>query len=138
MSRPLCAALAAIGIGLPAVALAEDRLPIMDPEHAVHCVPDKQGQLWRIQCDDVAKVCLYAADEELDSAGNRIKPLERARECVRDAGFDRTKLEQAGYTFLPGRADAPWGWTRDERGRVFQINFDLHHHLYFGIDYTPK
>lgn len=138
MSRPLCAALAAIGIGLPAVALAEDRLPIMDPEHAVHCVPDKQGQLWRIQCDDVAKVCLYAADEELDSAGNRIKPLERARECVRDAGFDRTKLEQAGYTFLPGRADAPWGWTRDERGRVFQINFDLHRRLYFGVGYTPQ
>src|SRR5438876_655900 len=26
---------------------------------------------------------------------------------------------------------------RDERGRVFQVDFDLHRRLYFGIAYTP-
>jgi hypothetical protein len=137
MSRPLCAALAAIGIGLPAIATA-DHLPMMDHEKPVHCVPDKEGAMWRIQCDDVTKVCLYAADQELDSTGARAKALERTRECDRDLSFDRTKLEQAGYTFVPGRADAPWGWTRDERGRVFQINFDLHKRFYFGVGYTPQ
>ena len=65
MSRPLCAALAALGIGLPAISAADDRLPMMDHEHPVQCVRDKDGQTWRIQCDDVAKVCLYAADSEL-------------------------------------------------------------------------
>jgi hypothetical protein len=138
MSRPLCAALAAIGIGLPAIAHADDRLPMMDHEHPVQCVRDKDGQTWRIQCDDVAKVCLYAADSEISSDGVRTKPLERVRECSTDPSFDRPKLEQAGYTFVPGRADAPWGWTRDERGRVFQINFDLHRRLYFGVGWTPQ
>jgi hypothetical protein len=123
---------------VPAIALADDRLPMMDHEHPVQCVPDKEGQVWRIQCDDVAKVCLYAADSELSSDGMRTKALERVRECSRDVGFDRDKLAQAGYTFVPGRADAPWGWTRDERGRVFQINFDLHRRLYFGVGYTPQ
>lgn len=138
MSRPLCAALAVIGIGVPALAHADDRLPMMDPERPVHCARDKEGLVWRIQCDDVAKVCLYAANDELDAAGERRKPLERARECSMSTAFDRDKLEQQGYMFVPGRADAPWGWTRDERGRVFQINFDLRRRLYFGVGYTPQ
>lgn len=138
MSRSLCAALAAIGIGVPVLAHADDRLPMMDAEHAVHCARDKEGLVWRIQCDDVAKVCLYAANDELDAGGNRAKPLERVRECTVDAAFDRDKLEKQGYTFVPGRADAPWGWTRDERGRVFQINFDLRRRLYFGVGYSPQ
>ncbi|HEY5923794.1 MAG TPA: hypothetical protein VIV11_19060, partial [Kofleriaceae bacterium] len=105
MSRQIFAALAAIGIGLPAIALADERLPMMDHEHRVHCVPDKQGQMWRIQCDDVAKVCIFAAEGELDSTGARThKELERARECIRDLSFDRDKLAAAGYTFIPGRA----------------------------------
>jgi hypothetical protein len=39
---------------------------------------------------------------------------------------------------LPGRADAPWGWMRDERGRVFQINFDLRRRMYFGVGWSPQ
>src|SRR5690606_2195046 len=93
MSRPLCAALAVIGIGVPALAHADDRLPMMDPERPVHCARDKEGLVWRIQCDDVAKVCLYAANDELDAAGERRKPLERARECSMSTAFDRDKLE---------------------------------------------
>jgi hypothetical protein len=38
----------------------------------------------------------------------------------------------------PGRADAPYGWMRDERGRVFQVDFDLKRRLYFGIAYSPQ
>jgi hypothetical protein len=131
-----CAALAAIGIGVPAVAGA-DRYPLMDHDKPVHCARDKEGQVWRLQCDAARKVCLYAADEELDADGHRVKPLERARMCDTDV-FDRAKLEAEGYTMIPGRADAPWGWTRDERGRVFQINFDLKRRLYFGVGYTPQ
>jgi hypothetical protein len=138
MSRPWCVAVAAIGIGVSAIGHADDRLPMMDPDHRVHCARDKEGLVWRIQCDDVAKVCLYAANDELDSSGSRAKSLERVRECAIDATFDRDKLVQQGYTFVPGRADAPWGWTRDERGRVFQINFDLRRRLYFGVGYAPQ
>ena len=66
------AALAAIAIGLPAVPTlghADDRYPMMDHDRAVVCARDKDGQVWRIQCDPSTKVCLYAADEELDADG---------------------------------------------------------------------
>jgi hypothetical protein len=135
--RALCAAIAAIGIGLPAASRADDRYPIMDHDRPVHCARDKDGDVWRLQCDDVLKVCLYAANDELDADGDRAKPLERARACD-TVEFDREKFEAAGYKMVPGRVDAPWGWTRDERGRVFQINFDLKRRLYFGVGYTPQ
>ncbi|NVB78112.1 MAG: hypothetical protein HOV81_06930 [Kofleriaceae bacterium] len=135
------AALAAIAIGLPAVssvARADDRYPMMDHDRPVVCARDKDGEVWRIQCDPTTKVCLYAADDELDADGNRTKPLERTRQCASETEFDRAKFEADGYHMLAGRADAPWGWTRDERGRVFQINFDLKRRLYFGVGWTPQ
>jgi hypothetical protein len=137
--RSLAAALAAIGIGLPAIASADDgQLPMMDASRAVSCAKDKEGKVWRLQCDDAAKICLYAPDEELDAEGERIKPLERARDCAFDPPFDRLKLEASGYKMRAGRVDAPWGWARDARGRVFQVNFDLKRRLYFGAAYSPR
>jgi hypothetical protein len=136
--RATCAALAAIGIGLPAIAAADGAdLPMMDSARPVACAKDKEGKVWRLQCDHAAKVCLYAPDEELDSEGERMKPLARARDCAFDP-FDRAKLEASGYTMRAGRADAPFGWTRDERGRVFQTNFDLKRRMYFGVAYSPR
>ncbi len=138
MSRPLCAAVAAIGIGVPAIGHAGDRYPQMDPVRPVHCMKDKTGDVWRIQCDHASKVCLYAPNDEVSVDGERLRPLERARECDVDPSFDRGKLEAAGYTFVVGRADVEWGWLRDERGRVLQVNFDLKRRLYFGVGYTPR
>ncbi|CAN5783489.1 hypothetical protein BH11MYX2_BH11MYX2_24840 [soil metagenome] len=130
-------ALAVLGIGLPALAYA-DELPMMNRGEVVHCAKDAGGHMWRVQCDPATKVCLYAPDEELDSRGDPVKPLEQARSCELDMPFDRKKLEEDGFKFLPGLPDAPWGWTRDERGRVFQTNFDLHKRMYFGVGYTPR
>src|SRR4051812_12766637 len=134
--RALHVAIAAIAIGLPAIGWADD-LPLMDRDKPVECAKDIDGHTWRIQCDSTTKVCLYAADEELDLEAKRVKSLERAKDCAFDP-FDRAALAAAGYKFVPGRADAPWGWTRDERGRVFQVNFDLKKRIYFGAAYTPK
>ncbi len=148
--RALSAAvIAVIAIGLPAIARADDlpqelpekipqKLPMMSSSNVVHCASDTGGTLWRIQCDPATKVCLYAPNAELGSNGDPVKPLERARDCELDMPFDRKKLEADGFTFLAGRPDAPWGWTRDERGRVFQTNFDLRKRLYFGVGYSPK
>jgi hypothetical protein len=136
--RPSIAALAVLGIGLPAIAIADDRYPIMNHEQPVVCAKDTEGKVWRIQCNAATKVCLYAANDELSVDGDRTKPLERVRECDTSVVFDRPKLEADGYTMVPGRADAPWGWMRDERGRVFQINFDLRRRLYFGVGYSPQ
>jgi hypothetical protein len=136
--RPSIAAIAVLGIGLPAIAVADDRYPMMDHEQPVVCARDTEGKIWRIQCNAATKVCLYAANEELSADGDRVKPLERVRECDSAVVFDRPKLESEGYTMLPGRADAPWGWMRDERGRVFQINFDLRRRMYFGVGWSPQ
>jgi hypothetical protein len=67
-----------------------------------------------------------------------VRPLERARECTGDEAFDPAKYEAMGFKMQPARADAPWGWTRDDHGRVFQVDFDLHRRIYFGFGYTPR
>ena len=129
----------AIGIGLSVPCWAGGPLPIMSPDRPVQCERDAEGNVWRIQCDEHTHECLYAPNDELDSDGNRTKPIERARECaIGGPAFDRARFQAAGYTMRPGRADAPWGWTRDDHGRVFQIDFDLHRRLYLGFAYTPQ
>jgi hypothetical protein len=138
MRRPFYAAIAALGVGVPAIANADRLPPMMNHDRPVLCARDQEGLVWRIQCDPDTKICLYAPNAELDTAGHRGKPLERARECTADENLDRKKLEQSGFKMVSGRPDAPYGWTRDERGRVFQINFDLKRRMYFGAAYTPK
>jgi hypothetical protein len=136
LTRAVCVA---IGIGLSAPCLADELAPMMDPNRPVQCARDTEGWVWRVQCDERTRVCLYAPNDELDSENTRTThPVERARECTIGAPFDRAKLEAAGYTMRPGRVDAPWGWMRDERGRVFQVDFDLHRRLYFGVAYSPR
>lgn len=142
MRHSVVAAVAACTLAVSARAHADDpEAPIMDHDKPVQCARDVDHHVWRIQCDATTKVCLYAANEELDADGHRVpgaKSLERARDCAFDAPVDRTKLEAEGYHFVAARADAPWGWTRDERGRVFQVNFDLRKRLFFGVGYSPK
>ncbi|MEM9491575.1 MAG: hypothetical protein AAGC55_20690 [Myxococcota bacterium] len=112
---------------------------MMDRDRPVECRRDKENKIWRIQCDETTKVCLYAPNDELNSRGQRSKPLERAKRCrmFDNQRFDRAKYEAQGYTFVAGRPDAPHGWTRDNRGRVFQINFDLRRRMYIGGSYAP-
>ncbi len=139
MSRLSCVALAAIGIGVPSISRADDgALPMMDPDRPVICARDKDGGVWRIQCDPARKICIYAANDELSAGGARTKPLERARACSIDEAFDRAALEAAGFRMVAGRADAPYGWMRDERGRVLQVNFDLRKRIFLGAAYTPQ
>jgi hypothetical protein len=137
MKRMVSAALAAVGIVLPASAFG-DESPTMDPDKPVVCARDKADQVWRIQCDPATRVCLFVENAELDENGNPGKPLERANDCPTDVPFDRAKLERDGFRFVRARADAPWGWYRDERNRVFQFNFDLRRRLYFGVAYSPR
>ena len=138
--RAVYTAIAVLGISLPALAFADDEVqpPSMDTDHPVMCLRDASDLVWRIQCDPRTRVCLYAPNEELDSTGGRVKGLERARTCELDAPFDRKAMEAQGFTFVAGRVDAPYGWMRDERQRVFQVNFDLRRRMYFGVAYTPQ
>jgi hypothetical protein len=135
------ALVAAIGIVCVclAPAHADRELPAMDPDRPVVCARATDGTVWRIQCDDASKSCLYAPDHERLAGGGRGKPLERARACPAfDEPFDRAAWEARGYTLVPAKPDVEWGWTRDDLGRAFQINFDLKRRMYFGVAYAPR
>jgi hypothetical protein len=55
-----------------------------------------------------------------------------------DLKFDQESFKVLGYTMQPGLVDVAYGWTRDDRGRVFQTNFDLNRRMYFGASYNPE
>ena len=113
-------------------------LPTLDRTQPVVCYEDSDGNRWRLQCDDEKKKCLYAPDAIVDGEGKQVRELERAGFCRQATeDFDVPGLQAQGYELIPARAEAPYGWTRDERGRVFQTNFDLKRRLYVGGGYAP-
>ena len=122
-------------------AATADELPAMARDKRSSCLRDEKGRRWRLQCDEASKVCLYAPDSEVDENGNWVRALERAGYCdvlSSSEVFDRVALETKGYRLVPAIVDAPYGWMRDERGRVFQVNFDLKRRLYFGVGWAPQ
>ena len=132
------AAIAVATVSIHPVSAKADSLPSMNHSQPVKCLRDTNGLSWRVQCDASTKMCLYAPDSELSSQGIRTRGLQRARSCtVFNDKFDQDKLRSEGYQLLRGLVDTPYGWTRDERGRVFQTNFDLKRRLYFGAKYNP-
>jgi hypothetical protein len=118
---------------------ADDDLPRIDPEGEIQCLVDGDQRSWRVQCreDGGKKRCVYAPNSELDEHGEFIRPLERARPCDTMGTFDQDLLRSQGFELVPGLADAPRGWMRDRRQRVFQVEFDLHKRLYLGVSWTP-
>lgn len=124
---------------LPRAALADEQpATMMSAEHEVNCYGDQDGRIWRVQCDSSTKVCLYAPDAVLDENGEPARKLQRARYCpMRSEPFDPAAWQARGYTMKRALADAPYGWTRDARGRVMQVNFDLTRRMYLGGGYAP-
>ncbi|WP_428266928.1 hypothetical protein [Haliangium sp.] len=142
---PAAAALLSLALAGPArEALADDAAPplhlqMMSPDAAVACYSDAAGVTWRVQCDDTQKRCLYAPNAELDAEGKPVRPLERARYCTSTGEvLDREAFAARGFELVRALADAPHGWMRDERGRVFQVEFDLKRRMYVGVSYAPR
>ncbi len=115
-------------------------IPIaLDRSKPVVCRTDSEGNRWRLQCDDVAKVCYVAPDQEKSVIAGNSFELERASYCFRDSErHDADKLRAEGYRVVPAVASAPHGWMRDEMGRVFQVAFDLRKRLYVGGGIVPS
>lgn len=105
-----------------------------------YCLEDgPQRKPIRAQCDDKTKICPYSSACQRLGTGKRCVELERVQHCMyppspRKGPDLRTRQawEQAGFTFVQAIAESPPGWMRDERGRVFQVNFDLHRRVYIG------
>lgn len=119
---------------------ATDR-PKMRAEEKVLCArfpPTKQvpSGTYRLQCNEETRECLVAPAHELDSDGEETdRLLERVAFC--EPFIDGATRAQEGYRFVAATADAPWGWYRDERGRVMQFNFDLHRRVWLGAAWAP-
>ncbi len=90
---------------------------------------------WRVQCDPSTKTCLGAPDAELGPDGEPRAPLDRAPPCEQPA-VREGDLARQGFAIVPGLAESPPGWKRDERQRVMQVNFDLHRRLWLGGGYA--
>lgn len=137
----IAAGAAAAWLAGAAPALADPgELPAMRPDRPVLCV-DGVGpgrQRWRVQCDDREKTCLWAPDGELDRQGRVKRDLERAQSCVPVPASALAERRARGYRMVRALPDAPYGWERDERGRVFQVNFDLKRRLYLGAAWAPQ
>lgn len=146
MRRTRLAVLATPAVLAACLAMAAGRaqadqadLPMMDPNMPVQCRADESGQRWRLQCHEATKRCLYAPDAALDMDGKPLAPLERARACmISPERFSLDELRARGYEPVRALPDAPHGWMRDARGRVFQVDFDLARRLYLGVRYAPR
>jgi hypothetical protein len=116
-----------------------DRAPQMSPDMPVQCLRDRHSNVWRVQCGlvDGVKTCIYAPSSYVGEDGTWGGALERTRACDTTGSFIAARLTAGGATLVRGVADAPRGWQRDLRGRVFQIEFDLHKRVMVGVDWLP-
>ncbi|MBI5489750.1 MAG: hypothetical protein HY905_20620 [Deltaproteobacteria bacterium] len=107
------------------------------------------GIVLRYQCPQAAEgedevVCLYSGTHETREDGGEGPALERIQACQLSdtippgglADFLEQRLP-AGARLVPALAESPPGWRRDERGRVFQVNFDLYRRVYLGTRWIP-
>jgi hypothetical protein len=126
----------------PAATGATNEVHQINPSHPVQCLTDVEGNVWRVQCDEERKLCVWAPSRETEEVVDESRPpewgrpLERVRPC--DSQGDFESLRSSGYTVVRGENDTPQGWMRDERGRVFQIKFDLHKRLFAGVSWAPS
>ncbi len=130
---PLIAGL--LCLAMPASAEENQELPRLSWDKEVVCVEDLQGKWVRMQCDEKAPggpKCLVAPNQREDGG-----ELRRVKACGgRKRNFYRM-LKQRGVRMLPAIAEAPPGWYRDGKGRVFQITFDLMKRFYLGVGWLP-
>lgn len=127
----------------PVEPLPEGELPLMRWEEPVSCgflqpTPDVPSGHFRIQCDEANRTCLVAPLRELSDDGREgFEPLTRVQECAVYPSDDWGRRYNDGFKYIRAIAEAPPGWIRDARGRVMQVNFDLHRRIYLGGGYSP-
>jgi hypothetical protein len=117
----------------------------------VTCLMDGTGVVrLRYQCPaasgdgETEVVCRYSGGREVREDGGDGPELERTQPCayydtITYRGLAELLQERLppGARLVPAIAEAPPGWRRDERGRVFQVNFDLYRRVYLGTRWLP-
>ena len=93
------------------------------------------GDVVRVQCEEqgTARVCLVAPDHTPDGA-----ELRRTRPCDSvQSESAYVALSSSGARLLPAIAEAPPGFARSDRGRAYQVKFDLLDRVYVGASWAP-
>lgn len=98
------------------------------------------------QCDHAQKSCLIAEThvvrEEPPTGESGASPLSNrsaARQdvCLRSYPLEALELlRDQDYTLTPALLATPYGYKRDERGRIFQRFFDLKSRALLGVGYA--
>lgn len=113
------------------------RTPHLEWEGPIWCMDGPQGEPVRVQCRTPPtgdRFCLVASNQQRPSG----RPLGRTNACSsRERSTRYVQLIKEGYRMVAAVAEAPPGWYRDERGRVFQVTFDLLDRFYFGAGWLP-
>lgn len=137
----ICAgwACALMSLAMPAAA----QQPAPDPEtqprlawdQPVWCVQDREGNAFRVQRTADPKggpAWLIAPDRT--ALG---EDLSRTTSCAATPQVTLEGIRAEGGRLVPAIAEAPPGWYRDARGRVFQVNFDMLKRFYVGAGWMP-
>jgi hypothetical protein len=131
----VCLLVALGGLGRAGVARAEER-PSLRWSEPVHCMRTPKGDIVRVQCDGppTQRRCLVAPNE-MEGGGE----LRHVQEC---SNVDDVTLYQAmissGAKIEAAVAETPPGYARSDRGRAFQVKFDLLNRVYVGASWIPS
>jgi hypothetical protein len=108
----------------------------LDPTQPIQCGYDENGRQLHVQSQhdkDGKELLLVAAT--MNEAGETLDRLENCRETFPVSTM--AVLKTRGVPLVTAIAEAPQGWHRDERGRVFQVTFDMLKRFQLGIAYNP-
>ncbi len=105
-------------------------------DEPIQCLTNRSGQTIHAQCDDDRKVCLFHDGCFPGTSAARCRKLRKLKPCTSaDQSYDQ--LVAKGMRFVRASAEAPPGWERDERGRVFQTHFDMNRRIWLGARWLP-
>jgi hypothetical protein len=124
-----------LGLGGAGAARAEER-PTLQWSETVHCMRTPKGDVVRVQCDGpLTRLHCLVAPNEMEGGGE----LHHVQECPT---IEESRAYQAmidsGAKIEPAVAEAPPGYARSDRGRAFQVKFDLLNRVYVGASWIPS
>lgn len=114
-------------------------------DEQITCVEStRQFHILHMQCEHDEKHCVVAELYTPKRQGQDASAWVPSNKLADRSGYCHTtiKLEDLellrsqGYTFEAAVLEAPYGYTRDARGRLFQTNFDLRSRAILGVYYT--
>lgn len=121
---------------MPARAALADERPTLQWSQPIHCMKTPKGDVVRVQCDGPpAQLHCLVAPNEMEGGGE----LLHVQECP---SIDEPAAYQAmiasGAKIEPALAETPPGYARSERGRAYQVKFDLLNRVYVGASWIPS